>query len=102
VADSKIYYPKTVLGETGDGFSWAKTGRVVYCAFSKNGVTAAADAKIVDIPSGYDPIFNTSTLDTLHNGDYRIGFSKDTHTVYALTALTNVNIRGSITYISNE
>ena len=98
MANSKIVNPNAVQTSTAGGMKWYKSGRVVYCVFDKNGVTAEADAKIADIPEGFEPIYGLSVLDTLHAGQYRIQFTGTT--VRAITAMSGINIRGSVTYIS--
>lgn len=98
MANSMIKNPNAVQTTTSDGLYWYKSGRVVYCVFDKNSITAAADAKIADIPNGFEPIKGITTLDNLNS--CRIQFTGSS--VKTLTAMSNTSIRGAVTYISTN
>lgn len=99
MANSTIKNPNAVSQDTTvTGARCYKTGRVVYLNIDKNGVTAEADETITTIPEGYRPIYSVSFRESLNN--YRLNVATNGK-IMALETISNKNIRGGITYISD-
>ena len=80
--------------------------RFIYVTLSANVTTTQVTIggstvnKVCDIPSGFYPIGDAEVRDTLNNK--RIVFDHTNHIVHSVEALSNVNIRGSICYMSEN
>ena len=89
---------------TGEGTSIRvnlyRSERVVYVAFTSGNYTAAADATLLTIPSGYRPISQADFVDS-YSGTNRINIATD-GTVSCKTALNNYPVRGTISYICSQ
>lgn len=87
----------SVESTTANGLRYWKFGRVVMVCFDANNITATANTPFAYIPSGYLPIYEFSVRETFNNKS--LFFSGTDGGISCGEALSNVNIRGSFTYI---